>query len=564
MPVIEVTLDDGKVLHAVGTPEPFHFLLFELSTIIIGSKDVAYTLKKLSRVSKTDRTAAALKRRFLKTGSNECLNSRRLLIKCGLIKESDHTSSLVSSNDIATLLQLASSFENYSEISEKILEASEAAWKSRSVTTSKDHTEADTVQKAKPRKKKITKEGTIPRLPKPYPRSLQKDIDNIKAIVCTPGAPDRAATGEMLETTFDNQIAGGLDPYLNWLLKTNKIKVLRLEKSHVFHLDWINDFLAYWKQTAGKDSYSTRSYALKSIITACKYYVRDKSPKDAALEHITIAQLKKMSSDLFRLGCLEARRLAQAGHDARGVDFDSLVQLHRDHRDAWLSMPAKSKRDRTIKAKFGFRYIVTGLFYRVAAVRPSSIAKLSVSPTDSSGNRSQQFINFKDDREAVTIEYLGHNAYKNHSQGKDLKIEVTDEDFAKDLRTFYNTDRNVLLGDAESDTFLFGVASKKQITTGNLSAHFERGTREFAGESLTPKQVRHLACTALLSDDTVTINQLEAVAAVMHTSVHSMRRSYDDRSTSNRAQAGAALLSKRGRSATECAGESRSSKRAKP
>ena len=28
MPVIEVTLDDGKVLHAVGTPESFHFLLY--------------------------------------------------------------------------------------------------------------------------------------------------------------------------------------------------------------------------------------------------------------------------------------------------------------------------------------------------------------------------------------------------------------------------------------------------------------------------------------------------------------------------------------------------------
>ena len=123
------------------------------------------------------------------------------------------------------------------------------------------------------RKKKITKEGTIPRLTKPYPTSLQKDIDDIKAIVCTPGATDRAITGEMMEATFDKQISGGVDPYLQWLLKTNRIKALRLQKSHFFRLDWINDFLAYWKRTAGKDSYSTRAYALKSIITACKYFV---------------------------------------------------------------------------------------------------------------------------------------------------------------------------------------------------------------------------------------------------------------------------------------------------
>ena len=169
MPVVKVTLDDGKVLHAVGTSESYSFLLSELSTTIIGSKDVAYTLKKLSRVGKTDRTAEALKRKFLKVGSSECLNSRKLLIEGGLIKESDHTSSLVQSNDIATLLELASSFKNHSEISEKILEASEAAWTSQSVTVSEDRTEADTVQNAKPRKKKITKEGTIPRLTKPYP-----------------------------------------------------------------------------------------------------------------------------------------------------------------------------------------------------------------------------------------------------------------------------------------------------------------------------------------------------------------------------------------------------------
>ena len=185
-------------------------------------------------------------------------------------------------------------------------------------------------------------------------------------------------------------------------------------------------------------------------------------------------------------------------------------------------------------------------------------------PKDSSGNRSKQFINFKDDPEAVTIEYIGENAYKNHAKGKDLKIEVSDKDFAKDLRTFYNTDRNVLLGYAKCDTFLFGVVSKKQVCVDQLSRHFMRGTNEFARESLKPKQVRHLACTALLSDDTVTINQLEAVAAVMHTSVPSMRRTYDDRSMSHKAQAGADFLSKRGRSATECAGESRPRKRAKP
>ena len=191
MPVVKVTLDNGKVLHAVGTSKSYFFLLFEVSTTIIGSNNVAYTLKKLSRVGKTDRTAEALKRKFLKVGSSECLNSRKLLIEGGLIKESDHTSSLVPSKDIATLLELASSFKNHSEISEKILEASEAAWKSQSVTVSEDRTEADTVQNAKPRKKKITKEGTIPRLTKPYPASLQKDIDDIKAIVCTPGATDR-------------------------------------------------------------------------------------------------------------------------------------------------------------------------------------------------------------------------------------------------------------------------------------------------------------------------------------------------------------------------------------
>ena len=564
MPVVKVTLDDGKVLHAVGTSKSYFFLLFEVSTAIIGSNNVAYTLKKLSRVGKTDRTAEALKRKFLKVGSSECLNFRKLLIEGGLIKESDHTSSLVPSKDIATLLELASSFKNHSEISEKILEASEAAWKSQSVTVSENRTEADTVQKAKPSKKKITKEGTIPRLEKPYPASLKKDIDDVKAMVCTPGATDRAITGEMLEETFDKQISGGVDPYLQWLLNTNKIKALRLQKSYFFRLDWINDFLAYWKRTAGKDSYSTRSYALKSIITACKYFVRDKQTEDAPHEHVTISKLKAMSSDLYYKGCLEARRLAQEGHDADDVDFDSLVQLHRDHRDAWLSMPTKTATDRMKKAKFGYRYIITGLFYRVATVRPSSIAKLSVNPKDSRGNRSKQFINFKNDPEAVTIEYIGQNAYKTHAKGKDLKIEVSDEDFAKDLRTFYNTDRKVLLGDAKCDTFLFGVVSKKQITAQQLSQHFKTGTHEFAGKSLTPKQVRHLACTALLSDDTVTMNQLDAVAAVMHTSVPSMRRAYDDRSMSHKAQAGADLLSKRSRSGTECAGESRSRKRARP
>jgi site-specific recombinase XerD len=126
---------------------------------------------------------------------------------------------------------------------------------------------------------------------------------------------------------------------------------------------------------------------------------------------------------------------------------------------------------------------------------------------------SKQFIDLSV-KGKVFIEYRGRNSYKTHATGDDLRVEVVDKEFAADIHYFHDNNRAVLLNGATCDTFLFGPNSRAVMCTTALAYHFRVAIQEFASKKVSPRQLRHVAITSLLSDPDVTYTQLECIAKV--------------------------------------------------
>lgn len=360
----------------------------------------------------------------------------------------------------------------------------------------------------------------------------------------------------MNELSFEKYVRNGVDPFLQFCLQTKKIRTLRLLRAHFFNLEWYSEFMEYWKKIAKKDALGTRSVALNAVVFVCKYLVRDDGHHRDTREWEVIRAISQMSWDLQKQRGIDLQRLKE-DDDANYVPFDDLVGCHTAYRAKWQAMPNKTTKQKRARAKVGFRYILMGFFFRVAVVRPGSLRLLSLKKFTEDGKRSPQFLDLSKKNKAF-LEYRGSGSYKTRKFGTDMRVEVADQEFARDLHDYADEDRKVLLDGATCDTFFMGVNSRKTLATETLGEHIKNGLKEICGGHMGPRLLRHIAITDLLSDESMTYTQLDAVAKVMQNSVRTMKRSYDLRNSSKIAQMGVAVLHarrsstrKRGAEATE-------------
>ena len=283
----------------------------------------------------------------------------------------------------------------------------------------------------------------------------------------------------------------------------------------------------------------------------CKFYARYQDSEDRETnEQSVIRCLKGMCSDLQLQGDRDCQILA-SDDPANHETFEELTKMHTEYGNKWKQLPAKTKKEQKQRAMHGFRYILTGLFFKVAVVRPGTIAGLQISSGALLKEDAPQQIDLSTDGE-VFLEYRGSSSFKSHREGDDMRIKVADTQFSKDVHLYANRDRAILLNGQESNVFLFGPNTKACMSTSTFSKHFKAALTEFAdGKNIGPRMTRHIAVTSLLSDKNLALTSLESIAKVMQHSVPAMKKSYDLRSASDKAQAGVQILHERAQVSAE-------------